>query len=258
MRAPWAASPAESPRLCSPARTLAGPGGAAQGDADAAFPPAPSTHPPGACRAATASRARRPARAAPCPAAGGPPGVAPPWLKGGARAGGTARHGTQGGSPHVRRAAAATSRGPRSSVAGRAGRALWFPTAGARARWGLCPPGSELTAARGGRAGPDGDLAALSLLPPAGLYKLGPRPPWSARLRASPRRPGAPRHPSLPRAICTIAGPPSRAGAGDLETLVRASPKTPTAAQCSHSHGACGALPPGAPGLGTRGGGNIK
>lgn len=204
---------------------LARRGGAAQGDADAAFPPAPSTHPPGACRAATASRARRPARAAPCPAAGGPPGVAPPWLKGGARAGGTARHGTQGGSPHVRRAAAATSCRPRSPVASRPGRALWFPTAGSRARWVVSPPGSELTAARGGRAGPDGDAAALSLLPPAGLYKLGPRPPWSARLRASPDGQARPGTPSLPSAVCSSAGPTSLAGAGDPETSTRAPPK---------------------------------
>lgn len=68
------------------------------------------------------------------------------------------------------------------------------------ARAGLfSPPASELKAARGGRAGPDGDTAAFSLLPPAGFYKLGPRPPWSARLRASPdgqARPGTPRCPA--------------------------------------------------------------
>lgn len=155
------------------------------------------------------------------------------------------------------RAAAATSRGSRSRVSRPPGRALWFPTAGAHALWGVSAPGSELTAARGGRAGPDGDSAALSLLPPAGLYKLGPRPPWSARLRASPdgqARPGTPRCPAQ-----SARAPALRV---KLVTVARgprpARPRSPPTAQRSHSHNARGALLPRTPGPGSRGGRQYK
>lgn len=207
----------ESHGISSPMLARAHPRGAgrhAQGYADAVFPPAPSTHPPGVCRVATASRARRPAREAPCPAAGGPPRVALPWLKGGARAGGTARHGTQGGSPHVRRAAAPTSRGPRSRVAGRPGRSLWFPTAGARARWGAARSArnSRLlaeavlgrTATR--RLSPCSRLRAFISSAPALLgVPASALPPTARRAQAPLAAQRSPRPPTLPAWLVPVS-----------------------------------------------------
>lgn len=145
------------------------------------------------------------------------------------------------------RAARRCSDLPRASISGRRPtRPLPLVPDGRSPRaLGRSPLGSELTVARGGRAGPDGDTAALSLLPPAGLYKLGPRPPWSARLRASPdgqARPGTPRCP----AQSAPADPPSLAGAGEPETLVRAPPKPPSSLAQSLAQCQWGASPWGA------------
>lgn len=119
-------------------------------------------------------------------------------------------------------------------------------------------PARNSTAARGGRAGPDGDTAALSLLPPAGLYKLGPPPSLECPPPRFPRRPGAPRHPSLPSAVRARAGPPGLAGAAGPETSVRAPPEAPTQPSAVTRTVPMGRSSLGVPRPGTRGGGQYK
>lgn len=80
------------------------------------------------------------------------------------------------------------------------------------------PRGGAQRAALGGRAGPVGRLATPSLpppaRPPAGLYKLGPRPQPRARLRAPPtaRRARHPLRGSTRLHAARVPSQPSRPG----------------------------------------------
>lgn len=122
------------------------------------------------------------------------------------------------------------------------------------------PRGGAQRAALGGRAGPVGGLATPSLpppaRPPAGLYKLGPRPQPRARLRAPPDGPARP--PPPPRLHAAPRGPraqpalPAGAGKPDRRPPAggRTSQKNPipnslgAAARCARGGGPS---PPAAP-----------
>ena len=98
----------------------------------------------------------------------------------------------------------------------------------ALARVSALPRGGVRGARRLSRAG-RGSAAPSSLGPPAGFYKLGPRPP-SVPAPAPPRRPGAPGHPLY----CSTrharpAGPPGRGrAAGSSDPRATHAPRRPS------------------------------
>lgn len=146
---------------------------------------------------------------------GGPAGSAQGrWaaaaLRGGAGRPGLARHGSQGGWPHVPRAAART---PGWSAGTRAPPRAPPPGSATRARSGDSPARQQAQSAvlgnsrRPSRAGRRFG-GSLPPSPPAGLYKLGPRPPSAAcppprcldgPARPAPPLPHAPAHPASPQ-----------------------------------------------------------
>ena len=138
-------------------------------------------------------------------------------------------HGAQGGSPHVPRAVARTPAGRWGHERLRALLVLLLGPGSAAPRRcqrlgpALAPvstlrrSGAQGTALGGSRkpsrAG-RGSATPSPLSPPAGLYKLGPRPP-GVPAPAPSRRPGTPRHPPAPPPLLRAArGPhqPSRPG----------------------------------------------